>query len=665
MRDGSTFPSLFSPFKLGSRSIKNRICFSPHGTGMAVDGQISDYLVEYHRVRAASGVGMIVTESNTVHASCAHPRWLTLADDRCIPGLKRLSAAVKPYGCTIIAQAIHPGRAAPATVNGSKGVMWDASGVFEERYHQTPADMPEKMVDELVDAYASAARRLKEGDFDGMEIAAAFGYLIAQFLNPRLNQRSDVYGGDLKSRAKLLLDIIRGVRAEVGRDFLLGMRLSVDELDPGGIELAEVTEICMLLDELGELDYLSLVEGGGASPRGWIMTVPPAPGTPDKVLTAARVLKQRISTPVIATSRINTPQLAEQALNSGAVDIVGMVRSLIADPRFVEKAFAGVSDDIRACVACNQACIGHRTLGARISCIQHPETGNEAQYFSKPRTSAPCRVFIVGGGPAGMKAAAVAAERGHETHLFEASEKLGGQVHLAQALPGRSEFGGVIDNLKREVEKFGVKVHLRNRVSADWLKQERPDLTIVATGAASPVYNEGNAIVCASDMIRHKTSLGRSVLVVDKRCDWVAPGVASMLAQAGHQVRLYVNGVHLGETLPVHIRDLLVGDLFSKGVEPRTYMRFEAFDDRTAYFSQMITNEIVEVPDVDTVVVAGPFTPDRLWRDLLGSGMQVTAIGDCVSPRTVEEAILEGLKAGFHAEKDSTWIQLGLERAFS
>jgi 2,4-dienoyl-CoA reductase-like NADH-dependent reductase (Old Yellow Enzyme family) len=659
------YPNLFSPVQLGNKTIKNRICFSPHGTGMAVDGKISDYHIHYHGTRAAAGVGMIVMESNSIHASCSHPRWLTLADDKCIPGLTRLANAVKPHGCRILAQAIHPGRAAPASNNGSRGVVWDASGLFEERYHQTPAAMPGRMAAELVDAFASGAQRLMKSDFDGMEISAAFGYLISQFLNPRSNTRTDVYGGSLIDRSKLLLDILKAIRSEVGTEFILGLRMSVEEHDPDGLVASEVMEVCELLDQTRYLDYISLAEGGGASPRGWIKTVPPSPNTPDKVLDFSRRLRQRVSTPIIGTSRINTPQLAEEALNSGAVDMVGMVRSLIADPFFVKKAAAGDADDIRACVACNQACINHRALGARISCIQTPETGNEGAFGIKLPTVKAGLVYVVGGGPAGMKAAAVAAERGHETHLYEASDRLGGQVLLAQSVPGREEFGGVIDNLRKEIDKTGVQVHLRSTVTAEMLIQRRPDLSIIATGATAPNLDFGVGVICPSEVIKGRVRLGNSVLVADQRCDWVAPALSTMLARQGHAVKLYVNGISLGENIPVHLRDTFIGDLFRRGIEPRTYMRFLAFEERTAYFEHMITGEYVEVADVDNVVAAKPFVSDGLWRELSGTGLNVTAVGDCVSPRTVEEAILEGLQAGFYAECGSSWLHLGLENVFA
>ncbi|MNZ62898.1 putative N-methylproline demethylase [compost metagenome] len=402
----------------------------------------------------------------------------------------------------------------------------------------------------------------------------------------------------------------------------------------------------------GQLDYVHLVAGTSASLGGAIHIVPPMAIEAAYLAPTAGSFKARLDIPLFVTGRINQPQEADIIIARGQADVCGMTRALICDPLMPNKAAAGRSDDVRACIACNQACIGHFHRGYPISCIQHPETGRELTYGQAKPAVRRKRVMVVGGGPAGMKAAAVAAQRGHEVTLFEAGSQLGGQVLLAQLLPRRSEFGGAATNLQREMELAGVQVQRNVRVDRALVERERPDLVILATGARPywPPFERGGElqVVDAWQVLREEVQPGRSVLVTDWRGDWIAPGIAERLARNGHQVRLAVNGPHCGESLPLYVRDQLAGELHKLGIPVTPYARLYGCDDSTVYMMHAACGEPMLFEEVDTLVLCQGHQPvDDLGADLQGL-VEFKRIGDCLAPRTVEEAIYEGLKVGWN-----------------
>src|SRR5262249_14072071 len=458
-RMDSKFPLLFSPLSLRGVTLKNRIFSTGHDTNLAGGGRINDRLVAYHRARAAGGAGLVVLQVSGVHESARYTSHLLMAiSDESIPGYRAVAEAVHAHGCRVFAQLFHPGREIMESQDGSLPVAYAPSVIPNERFHVMPAPLTFPRLREIIPGYGAAAARMAEAGIDGVEVVASHGYLPAQFLNPRVNLRQDAYGGSTERRLRFLREVIAACRAAVGPERVVGMRISGAELDHDGLTEPEVLEACRALAGDGGLDYYNVIAGSSATIAGAIHIVPPMAIETGYVAPFAAAVRQVVDKPVFVAGRINQPQIAEQVLASGQADLCGMTRAMICDPEMPAKTAAVRLDDIRACIACNQACIGHFHLGYAISCIQHPETGRELEYGALKPAVRRKRVVVAGGGPGGMKAAAVAAARGHDVTLYEASARLGGQALLAQQLPGRAEFGGIVTHLTPRMELARGKV---------------------------------------------------------------------------------------------------------------------------------------------------------------------------------------------------------------
>ena len=354
---------------------------------------------------------------------------------------------------------------------------------------------------------------------------------------------------------------------------------------------------------------------------------------------------------MIVAGRINEPQQAERVLAAGLADACSMTRALISDPDLPRKVAGGRAEAIRACVGCNQACIGHFHAGYPISCIQFPETGRELRYGRLRPADRSLRVLVAGAGPAGLKAAAVAAARGHVVTVHEAGRGAGGQVLLAQRLPGRAEFGGVAINLLRDADEAGARVVFGSRVDRALVERERPDVVIVATGARPrrpPLEVMGSPVVLdAWELLRGAPLPSGHVVVADWRCDWIGAGVAIHCGLAQRRVTLAVNGYMPGQRIQQYVRDELLAELSRHRVRVLPLMRLFGVDDSSVYLQHVTSGEPVEVEDVACLVLAqGQAADDELALELSGVDARVELIGDCLAPRTVEEAVLDGLRLG-------------------
>src|SRR6185437_9793971 len=437
------FPHLFSPLQLRNVWIANRILSTGHDTDLGRHGLPGDELVAYQRARAKGGAGLIIVQVVGVHETARYTAEVLMGtSDDCIPHFRRLFDAIRAEGTRAFVQLFHPGRELLGRRNGVAQAAYSASWSPSERFRIVPRALALDEVAEIIDGYGATARRMAEAGADGVEIVASHGYLPAQFLSATVNRREDEYGGSFENRLRFMRDITSAVRRQAPAELILGTRISADEYDPAGFANEEALAICVALRD--DFDYFNVIAGTSASASGAVHIAPPMTVKNAYLAPFARQLKKAIGKAVFVAGRINQPQDAEQIIAQGAADMCGMTRAMICDPTMPAKARAGRTDDIRACIACNQACIGHAQLGLSISCIQYPESGRELVFGTRPATNRPRTVMVVGGGPAGMKAAAVAAEIGHRVTLFEASKRLGGQANLAQLLPHRGEFGGIV-----------------------------------------------------------------------------------------------------------------------------------------------------------------------------------------------------------------------------
>ena len=651
------FEQLLNPVDLGPTHIRNRVFNPPHGTTLGHGGVVTDELIAYHETRARGGAGLIILESMTVHPSYGfEDSFLYAGSDRIIPEMKKLGRACREHGTPVFGQLFHAGRAVRLSHDGSRPLAYSASDTPDERYRVVPVPMPNDMVWEMIESYVNAAGRLIEAELDGVEVLASMGYLIAQFLNPATNQREDEFGGSFENRLRFLREILLRTRNRIGEDKTLGIRITLDEKTGSGMDAADMLKVCSTIEQDGVVDYFSVISGSSASPGGWIHVFPPMAVPHAFVADDAEKLKQVVTKPVLVAGRINQPQVAEEIVAQGKADMIGLVRALITDPEFVNKFSSGRADDIRACIGCNQACVGHRLAHHPISCIQNPRTGREIEFDGNAAADLAATIVVVGGGPAGMKAAITAAQRGHRVHLFEKSPQLGGQVRLAERLPGRAEFGGVTTNLVHELENSGVEVHLNSTLDPAQLESIRPDHVILATGATPrlpDVEVENIDLVDAWSIIAGDVKPGQQVVIADWSCDWTGLGVAQMLAQAGHHVRLLSGASVAGESLQPIVRDAWIGECHKLGVEMTPYARFFGGQDGTAFFQHMTSEEPIICEQVDTIVSCYALRASSDCRDLeemISDSLPkvtLTRVGDAIAPRTVEEAVLEGLRSTF------------------
>ena len=632
--------------------MRNRIVSTAHGTYMSRGGLATERIAAYHEARARGGAGLIICEAASVHdTAIGAGRYAAAHSDACIAPYRRVVDRIRAHGAAAFGQLYHPGRGdiAGSSDDGTISVAYAPSALPCERNHIIPRAMSGALVREVAGAYGAAAARMREAGFQGIEVMAHHGHLISQFLNPRINRRGDEYGGSAPARFRFLHEVLEAVRSQMHDEMPLGVRICADEMDETGLRPDESRAVCAAIERTGLADYLSINLGSTSSFRGGVHVTAPMALPPGYIAPYARAIRSAVALPVLATGRIHEPDIAERLLAEGAADLCGMTRAQICDPELAAKAHAGRTDTIRVCIACNQACIGHGAKGAAISCIQHPESGREEGFLPRPRAARPLRVWVAGGGPAGLKAAAVAAECGHAVTLFEASGELGGQALVAARFPGRAEFGRLAANLAGEARRAGVEILTSAALVPARIREQGPDAVIVATGArdrAVPAALDGD-VVSAWQVALGEADPGRAVVIADRRLDWNALGAAERLARTGRRVRLAVIGDVPGQNVPAGVRNQALGALDALGVEVLPHLSLLAFEGGVARFRHTLSARRVELPGVDTLVLAeGPVSDTSLEEGLADYPGIVRAAGDCLSPRSAEEAVLEGLRAG-------------------
>jgi len=644
---------LFSSTKIGTMKVRNRIVMPPMGTGFGTgDGTVTERHRNYYEARAKGGVGLIIVEIATPSGERKYgPNTLGLFDDGLIPSWKELAKAVHAHGAKVAAQIMDPGPEGASILSGRPPLA--ASPVASHTIREVPRELTIEEIEGVIDDFAEAARRGRDAGLDAIEIHAAHGYaLVGSFLSPFFNKRTDAYGGSLEGRLKLLLDIIKAIKAKTGRDFPVIVRMSGDDRIPGGRTPQETQFIAPILVEAG-VDALEI--SGGVVPHVFWALVPPS-GTP-LALNApfAEVVKKVVSVPVICVGRINSPQLAEFVLESDKADLVSMGRALMADPELPNKAKAGNFEDIAPCVADNVGCLGSAMMGNPATCIVNPAMGKEKEMAIVPAAK-PKQVLVAGGGPAGLEAARVAALRGHQVTLFEREHKLGGQVNLASVPPYMQEIGQLIKYLSRQVEKVGVKVEVGKEVAPELVDEMKPDVVIVATGASPLIPDDipginKDMVVTAWDILAGRTApTAKDVVILGGGL--VGCETADFLAETGDNLAAGRTAVTIVEMLEdvaldmgIEARHLLMERLHAKGVKILTSAKVKEILDDGVLFIRDGQEESVR--NVDSIILAlGSRPVDHLSEKIKDKVAEVYVIGDAKEPRKVLEATAEGAEIG-------------------
>ncbi len=644
----TTFPHLFSPVKLGAVELKNRIVSSGHDTMLADDGLIGEELIAYHEARAAGGAGLIVLQVSGVHETARYTNHVLMAtDDASRSGYSALAKAVHQHGCKIVGQLFHPGR---EVMDGEGGMAPQAvapSDAPQERFHVVPQRLSKATIKDIIAGYGSSAARITEAGFDGVEVVASHGYLPIQFCNPRVNDREDEYGGTPQNRMRFLLESISAARESVVDGSVVGLRISGNDLTADGMLETEFIEIIKAVDQQGMIDYISVTAGDSSTLQGAQHIVPSMQHEAAYLSDLSAAVKKVTDLPVMVAGRINQPQEAELILAQEKTDLCIMTRAMICDPQIANKAARGAIDEIRACIGCNQACIGHFQQGVGISCIQYPESGRETVFLPRPRIRGSRRLLVAGGGPGGLKAAAVAAEAGATVLLVEKQKRVGGQVHLAEKLPFRAEFGGAATNLEAEARRSGVEIRTGTELSEAVIEDFAPDQIILATGSCDRELQielmDEPELLTVRQYLKDDPELPRGgVLIADWKGDWAGLGTAVMLAKR-RKVTLATAASYPGAAMQQYTRTALMGEAIKRGVSFVNDVRLVGLDCDTAYLQSTLCNEVLTVNDVATTLVS--YAPQAVLPDVNFGMTPVVRIGDCKAPRTVEEAVYEGLVA--------------------
>jgi mycofactocin system FadH/OYE family oxidoreductase 2 len=648
------FPNLFSPLKIGKVEVKNRISFQPHLTNLAVGNLPSERHMYYWGERAKGGAGLIITEELTVHPTdMAYEKLIDVYHPEVIPGFLKITDYVHQFDSKIFAQLNHNGQQCDGSL--SRLPVWAPSPVPDVLFRETPKAMEVEDIEEVARYFAISAEHVRQGGFDGVELQFGHSSLARQFLSPLTNLRQDEFGGSLENRMRAPLMFISAVRKAVGNDFTLGIRMCADEMIPGGLDLAQVQEICAAFEASGLIDFMDLsiatfynlylVEGSMHTPLGY--TIPLAAG-----------VREKLKIPVFCTGRINDPVMAEKVLANGQADMIGMCRGLICDPFMPKKAEEGRLGDIRYCVADNQGCIGRIGMNKTLGCIQNPAVGREKEWGEGTLKPAPVKkkVVIVGGGPGGLWAAKMAGRRGHDVTLLDRNDTLGGQVLTAMKGAGRDEFGVIARNEKEQVDKAGVKVELNVEATAEAVLKQNPDAVIVATGSTPkphPVGGaDGPAVYNVWQVLNGEAKVGEKVCLIDYDGHHRATATAEFLADQGKTVHIICSSLFIGAELgPTQDLYLSRQRLLKKGVSftPDIAVMEVAGEagTKTVKGFNVYSNEWDEWGPYDTVVLAmGQAVDDELYFALKGKVKELHRIGDCVAPRKVDMAIWEGHRVG-------------------
>lgn len=632
---------LFSPLTIKKLKLHNRIVMPAMGNRYPTfGGEATDRLIRYYVERARGEAGLIIVQFASVTLEGRSSQYpLGIWGDDQIPGLQRLVRAIHQEGVPVAVQLAHAGAMATSAIIGTQPVGPSPVPCFKR---EVPRELGVEEIQVLVEAFAQAARRAMEAEFDAVQLHMAHGYLLQEFLSPISNRRNDEYGGDLKRRLRFPLEVLRRVRDVVGDKTPLSCRLCVDEALPGGITLEEGVQIAKALEESGA-DVMDVTGGAAATFHVSVPSQADPPG--GALLPLATAVKRAVSVPVVAVGKLHDPLAMERVLAEGQADLIAVGRGLIADPELPRKARRGRLDDIRPCLTCDSPdCHGRIFRQLSMGCVVNPVVGREGDYELRPADQ-PHHVLVIGAGPAGLEAARVAALRGHQVTLREKGPRLGGQLFLAGQAPHKQLHLSLIDYYERQLASLGVDVELGVELDAASVLAIAPDVIILATGARPCTFDipglDGQTPT-AWDVLSGRP-VGQSVAVVGGGS--VGCETAEYLAVRGHKVAILEMLPEVACELAPWTRRLMVDRLLEHHVEILLQCKVFAFNRRRLLYDRSGVHEILD--GLDSVVLAlGATSYDPLSPELRAAGLNPLLVGDCVKPRNIATAIREGYQAG-------------------
>ena len=659
--------ALWEPIELGSLTLRNRVMAGPATLLYADDNVLSERHIAFYRERAAGGAGVIVSEEHAAHPTAlgAFRHACTAWEPRAVGPFTRLAEAVHEHGGRQLIQLYAPGLADSSTLNlDDWGPVWAPSAIVAPDGERSVA-MAQADIDSMVAGFVTSASNVAAAGLDGVELHGAHGWLIGQFLSPMFNRRTDAYGGSTEARCRLALEIAQAVR-DHRPGLVLGLQLSVDEyVGDVGITPEETDLQVEILAGSGLFDYLSLSTGSQFSRH---RTIPPI-GTPDAVLAehgrrAREIARGR--TAIALLGRIRHLATAARLLEEGAADIVAMTRAHLAEPAMVRRSQDGEADTVTPCVGENE-CLNRAFAGRQVTCVLNPMTGRERAWpMPRPAAARPRRVTVVGAGPAGLRAAAVAGERGHEVTLLERSGEAGGHLALLARLPGREDWCEGVEFLARAATRHAREVRLGVDATAARVAEGAPDVVLVATGcdweadgrdparpgapaidgAAAPTVVDVETAV--RRVLADPGALGRHVVVLDESGEVLPVGLAEIVGAAGARVEIVTRRPQVGARLHATLQAPEVfGRLAALDVHLRPGHGAVRIADRRVELTETWSGRPAVIEDVDTVVLALRRAPrDGLAAELRDAGLEVHVIGDARSPRRAAEAIHDGERIG-------------------
>ncbi|MFC1869313.1 FAD-dependent oxidoreductase [Thermodesulfobacteriota bacterium] len=629
---------LFEPGMIGKLKLKNRIVMAPMGTGYChPEGYINTHYKAFLEERAKGGVGLIITGVTRVLSEVGmRPGSMGIYHDKLIPAFKEMTEVIKSYGTKIFVQLHHSG------LQGSDETLCRPvvpSAIPHIKIGIVPKVLSVKEIRNLVEAYGEAARRAKDAGFDGVEIHGGHGYLLFQFLSPRSNRRTDDYGGSVINRTRFACEIIKQIRSGMGTNFPISFRMSADEFVEGGIDINDAIAQAQLLVDAGA-DVLH-VSAGAFEAHQWC--TPDYYHPPICLTPLAADIKKSVKVPIIAVGKLGDPVVANQVLTDGKADFVAMGRPLLADPELPNKAKKGSLEDICMCISCNNGCTQNR-LEDKNRCAINPLVGQELVYRFEP-VSIKKRAVVVGGGLAGMEAAIILAERGHEVSLYERSDRLGGQWNIVAGI--KPQVSSLTRYLNRRLEATGVKLFLNTEVNAQFIQELNPDIVVIATGAGQIVPDisgiDNKNVVMAWDVLLDRIDVGDEVVVIGGRL--VGSDTALFLAKQGKKVSL-VDQIGILADVGRLTKLTLKEELVKHGVYMYPHSPVDSITGRGVNI--VSDGEIMFLRANSIVIAAGSKPENLIVRELeeLLPDLEMRMIGDCVGPRDALAAIHEGFKAG-------------------